>query len=497
MTPMTPGTPLTGEQQKRVRDLFEGALDRPPHERAEWVAAQAADDSVVRQEVLSLLDHDQRAGNFLTDSVLARLPDLLIDESPLAPGTVIGTYTIVKELGRGGMGRVYLATDARLGRQVAIKALAPHLTRDPTHRERLRREARAAAALTHPGICAVYALEEFDGDLFIVTELIDGPTLRAEISSGQRPTPSEILRTARDISSALAEAHARGVVHRDLKPENIMRGRDGRLKILDFGLARFDSLGGAGASAFVTQPGIMIGTPAYMAPEQLNGGPADARADVFAFGAVLYEYISGVHPFAAATPLATIARVLESDARPLGQHYPQLPAGVLDTIERCLRKRPEDRFRTAGEIALALEHADGSVPRSVGHTWWRIHQLVIVALYLVAASLGWQIKEWVTMPATVSLFIALGVGAAIGGVLRGHLVFTEQINQRNFASERRRAGSALVIVDVLIAAALVADATMLAAWPLTAVLTMGLGIGIAMAALVLEPATTKAALGDG
>jgi tRNA A-37 threonylcarbamoyl transferase component Bud32 len=491
-------TPMTDAQQQRVRDVFEAALDHPLHERSAWAAQQVTDDPVVRSEVLSLLEHDQRAGNFLTDSVLARVPDLLAEDDPLTPGTTIGTYTIVKELGRGGMGRVYLATDARLGRQVAIKALAPHLTRDPRHRERLRREARAAAVLTHPGICAVYALEEFENDLYIVTELIEGPTLRAEIASGQRPSSSEILRTAREIASALAEAHARGVVHRDLKPENIMRGRDGRLKILDFGLARFDAVSTPrGSGGFVTEPGIMIGTPAYMAPEQLNGEPADTRADVFAFGAVLYEYISGVHPFAAATPLATIARVLESDARPIGQHYPQVPAAVFECIERCLRKRPEDRFRTAGEIALALERADETVRPAAGHTWWRIHQLVIVLLYLLAASLGWQIKEWVKMPATVSLFIALGVGAAIAGVLRGHLVFTERINQRNFAAERRKAASALMIVDVLIAVALVADATMLAAWPLTAVLTMALGVGIAMAALVLEPATTRAVLGDG
>ena len=136
------------------------------------------------------------------------------------------------------MGRVYLAHDTRLGRTVALKALAPHLMRDPAQRERLRREARAAASLTHPGICTVYALEEIDGDLFIATEFVDGHTLREEIQSERRPSRDEILRTARDLASALASAHARGIVHRDLKPENVMRTRDGRLKILDFGLAR-------------------------------------------------------------------------------------------------------------------------------------------------------------------------------------------------------------------------------------------------------------------
>jgi len=494
---MTPMTSMTAAQQQRVRQLFEAAVDRPAHERVEWAAEQASDDQAVRDEVLSLLDHDNRAGNFLTDSALARVPDLLAEDGTLAAGTTIGAYTIVKELGRGGMGRVYLASDDRLGRQVAIKALAPHLTRDPMHRERLRREARAAAALTHPGICAVYALEEFDHELYIVTELIEGSTLRDEIASSHRPNTSEVLQTAKEIAAALAEAHARGVVHRDLKPENIMRGRDGRLKILDFGLARFDTVPGSrGSIGFVTEPGLMIGTPAYMAPEQLNGGPVDSRADVFAFGAVLYEYISGTHPFAASTPLATIARVLESDARPLRQLHPHVPAALLATIERCLRKRPDDRFRTAGEIASALEHADESVSAPVGRTWWRVHQFVIVLLYIVAASLGWQIKEWIKLPATVSLFIALGAGAAIAGVLRGHLIFTEHFNRRNLAEERERTGGALMIVDVLIAVALVADASLLAAWPLTAVLTIGLGVGIAMAALVLEPATTRATLGD-
>ena len=485
---------MTPEQRQRVREIFEAALDRDSGERASWVARQAADDSAVLDEVISLFDHHLRAGNFLTEPVVERVSDLLADDAALMPGTTLGSYTIVREVGRGGMGRVYLASDSRLGRQVAIKALAPHLTRDPMQRERLRREARAAAALTHPGICAVYALEEIDDELFIVTEFVDGSTLREEIASGRRPSATEIVRTAREIASGLAEAHARGVVHRDLKPENIMRSRDGRLKILDFGLARHESV--SAPAAFVTQPGLLIGTPAYMAPEQLNGGPVDVRADVFAFGAVLYEYICGAHPFAAATPLATVARVLESEARSISDRCPHVPAAVVECVERCLRKTAVERFGSATDIVRALEHADESVASRAGSTWWRIHQLVIVGLYIGAASLGWQVKEWVARPATVSLFIALGVGAAIGGVLRGHLVFTEQINRKNLSSERRRAAPALMIVDVLMALVLVADGTMLAAWPLTALLTMALGIGIAMAALVLEPATTKAALGD-
>jgi serine/threonine-protein kinase len=485
---------MTPAQRQRVRDIFEGALDRRPAERATWAAGQAGDDPVVREEVLSLLDYDRRAGSFLTEPILERVPDLLADDGPLQAGTALGSFTIVRELGRGGMGRVYLAADARLGRQVALKVLAPALTRDPLQRERLRREARAAAALTHPGVCSVYALEEIDDELILVTEFVDGVTLRDEIASGRRPLGSEIVRTAREIAAALADAHAHGVVHRDLKPENIMRGRDGRLKILDFGLARLEP--GRAAGEQVTEPGLLIGTPAYMAPEQLNGGPVDARSDVFAYGTVMYEYISGIHPFAAATTLAIIARVLEAEARPLAQLSPFAPAAVVASVDRCLCKAPEARYRSAGEIELALEHAGSSSVSASGVTWWRVHQLVVIGLYVVAATLGWQIKEWIETPTTVSLFIALGVGAAIGGVLRGHLVFTEAVNRAHLLDERRRAGTALLVVDLLIAAALVADGTLLAAWPLTAVLTMALAIGIALAALVLEPATTRAVLGE-
>src|SRR5262245_34394586 len=269
---------MTPDQYRRVRDLFEAAVEREPEHIRSWVAHEASDDVAVRDEVLSLLEHHSRAGAFLSQAIVEAVPDLLADE-PLAADTRIGPYAIVRELGRGGMGRVYLARDERLGRTVALKALAPHLVRDPSQRERLKREARAAALLTHPGICTVYALEEIDGNLYIATEFVDGHTLREEIESGRHPSPSDVARTARELAAALASAHKSGLVHRDLKPENIMRTKDGRLKILDFGLARFDPSAASGArfSAAVnaTQPGTMVGTPAYMAPEQINAEAVD------------------------------------------------------------------------------------------------------------------------------------------------------------------------------------------------------------------------------
>jgi len=496
---------MTADQWRRVRELFEGAIDRTPEEAAGWVDREAAGDSAVRAEVLSLLEHHSRAGSFLDAPVTARVPDLLDegdDEARLTPGGVVGSYTIVREIGRGGMGRVYLATDNRLARTVALKALAPHLTRDASQRERLRREARAAAALSHPGICTVYALDEIGDDLYIASEFVDGHTLREEIASGQRPSSDTIVDTARQLASALASAHARGVAHRDLKPENVMRTADGRLKILDFGLARIDSSAvgvddhtHSPARALVTLPGVLLGTPAYMAPEQLNGQPADARTDVFAFGVLMYEFACGVHPFDAGTELARLARVLDSEARPLDVRCPHAPPAFAAVIDRCLRKAPAERFATAAEIVTALDrHAQDSPRRNLA--WWRTHQLTVMALYIVAATVGWSIKETLDTRSTMWLFVVLGIGGAVAGIVRGHLLFTEQMNRTRLASERRRTRRSLLTVDLAIAAALFVDGLVLAQrTPLWAVMTMAVALGIALAAVLMEPATSEAAFG--
>jgi predicted Ser/Thr protein kinase len=487
---------VTASQQRRVRDLFEAALDCDGAASADrFVSREAADDPIVRDEVLSLLAHHSRAGEFLARPAAEIAADLLADDA-LAPGTQVGSYTIIRELGRGGMGRVYLATDGRLGRTVALKALAPHLVRDPGHRERLRREARAAAALTHPGICTVYALEEIDGDLFIASEFVDGHTLRDEIASGRPPSPADVIRTARELAAALAAAHGCGIVHRDLKPDNVMRTRDGRLKILDFGLARIDrDLNGA--SPIVTQPGMLVGTPAYMAPEQINGTSADARSDIFAFGVLLYEYACGVHPFEGSTPLVIVARVLESDARPLANRCPDLPSSLVDVISRCLRKPPDERFASAAELVGALKATDAVRDRPRHATWWRTHQIAIVTLQIASAMFAWQIKEWRETPVTVAIFLALGAAATIGGVLRGHLVFTEWFNHPLLARERMRTSSAIRLLDLITAVLLLADAALVASvGALPAVFALSAAIGIALASVVLEPATTAATFGE-
>ena len=498
---------MTPEQRRRARDLFEAALEHEPADVLRWLDTTAPDDSVVRAEVRSLLDHHSRAGSFLSQPVAEAAPHLLEDEHTLEPGTVLGPYTVVREIGRGGMGRVYLATDGRLGRAVALKALAPQLTREGAHRERLRREARAAALLTHPGICTVFALEELDGELYIATEFVEGHTLRDEVGAATRPSLDTIVSTARGLASALASAHAKGITHRDLKPENVMRTADGRIKILDFGLARIEAgPGGIAATLTSALPGSIVGTPAYMSPEQIEGRTAGPAADVFSFGVLMYEWISGRHPFLAGSPLATLARVLDSTPEPLVNHA-QVPHWLSEVIERCLRKPVNERFASASELLQAFDHP-ATVERAapLKSTWWRTHQIVAIVLYVIAMGHAWQIKEWLRVPLDPSLlnsglalwvFVVMGIAASVGGIVRGHLVFTDVMNRAYLPSELSRTRRVRLFTDILMAALLTIDALLLASqWPLTTVLTIALATGIMLAAVLMEPATTAALLGE-
>jgi eukaryotic-like serine/threonine-protein kinase len=491
---------MTPAQWQRVRELFEAALDAEPANLRQWLQAES-DDPDVCAEVESLLSHHSRVGSFLDQPVPESVPEILDEEEALAAGTVIGQYTVVRELGRGAMGRVYLATDSRLGRQVALKALAPHLTGEASHRERLKREARAAAGLTHSGVCTVYALEEIDGHLFIVSELVDGHTLRSEITGDRQPRAEAILSTARELAEALASAHEKGITHRDFKPENVMRDRTGRLKVLDFGLARSSQattpLSSSPGGALATLPGLLVGTPAYMSPEQLNGQPADARADVFAFGVVLYEYACGVHPFEASTPLGLAARVLESNARPVAESCRHIPPSVAAVVDRCLLKSPADRFASAADIVQALAASlvapEPARPERF-QTMWRVHQAASMALYVVAATIAWEIKEQFKSPLSLWTFVAIGIAATVAGVSRGHLLFTWQMNRSRLTYEWRRVRPAVVAIDLLIATGLAIDGTSFASIrPLWGMLTIAFAAGLALSTTLLEPATTAAA----
>ena len=289
--------------------------------------------------------------------VWAAAPELLLDDPSPLIGRQIGSYRIAEEIGRGGMGVVYAAEDQRLGRMVAIKALPPEYTRDPARRARLTREARAAAALSHPAIATIYTLEETADGLYIVGELVRGRTLREELGDGPLP-PSRLVPTLLDIAGALDAAHRIGIVHRDLKPENVMRRDDGQIKVLDFGLARWEPSPDAPSMTRLTQDGVAFGTPGYMAPEQLGGGAVDARADLFSFGVVAWELASGEHPFGAdpALALSNMAAIMEGRAALPGKALAGLDAIVI----RCLRAAPADRYGSAAALLGGSATAHGS-----------------------------------------------------------------------------------------------------------------------------------------
>jgi serine/threonine protein kinase len=493
---------MATEDSKRLRAVYAAALQRDPEDRDGYLSVACAGEPDLRARVEALLQahsKDFAESEAVTQSVSQQRIE----------GKIIGPYIVRQELGRGGMGVVYLADDTRLSRRVALKAIAPELGRDPGHRERLRHEARAAAALSHPGIATVYAVEEIGGALYLAYEYVPGEPLRALLASGALPI-GQVVTIGAQLARALAAAHMVGVVHRDIKPENIMRTPNGAVKILDFGLARIESA----ISPKLTQSGLIVGTPAYMAPEQVLGHDIDFRTDVFAFGLVMYELASGVNPFAANTVSETFARIVEVEPPALSSIQPQSLPELDRIVSICLRKDPVERYQSTNDLVADFEQLELEAARlrlrssdrnrhpatAAVHgsriAWWRTHQLTVVAVYVLAATLGWYLKEWVKVPMTESLFIALGACAAVGGVLRSHLLFTEYFNRQNLTVERGRTARALLIADLAMAGALVIDAVILRVWPLTAMLTMAFGIGLALAALVLEPAMTKATLGD-
>jgi TolB-like protein/predicted Zn-dependent protease len=277
-------------------------------------------------------------------------------------GTRLGHYRILERIGTGGMGEVYRAHDDALQRDVAIKVLPAATAEDEAARSRLLREARAAAALNHPHICTVYEVGEAGGRTFIAMELVEGSSLDRLISGGALPA-DDVLRYGFQIADAVALAHTRGILHRDLKTANVMITPARRAKVLDFGLAKRLDRGDHGesttvAQATVTHAGVLIGTLAYMAPEQLRGQMADARSDVWAIGVILYEAVTGERPFAGQTPFEVSAAILNEPHRPF-DHAVQ-PAALQQLIERCLAKEPERRYQDAGELRAALEtiHVD-------------------------------------------------------------------------------------------------------------------------------------------
>ncbi len=285
----------------------------------------------------------------------------------LVPGARLGPYEIRGLLGAGGMGEVYGAWDARLGREVAVKVLPAAAASDPDRRRRFEQEAKAAGALHHPNLLAVYDVGSHEGAPYIVSEKLEGETLRERMGAPGL-TPRKAVECAVLVARGLAAAHERGIVHRDLKPENVFVCRDGTVKILDFGLAKLrdETTGGPEdeTAARLTRPGAIVGTTAYMSPEQVRGLPVDARSDLFSLGVVLYEMLARHRPFGGETAAEVQAAILREEPRELTAVDARLPASLDRVVRRCLEKRPEDRFDTARDVALSLEAVAGATGES-------------------------------------------------------------------------------------------------------------------------------------
>ena len=276
----------------------------------------------------------------------------------LESGTKLGPYEIILPLGAGGMGEVYRARDTRLNREVAVKVLPAHFAGDPERLRRFEQEARATGVLNHPNILVIYDIGIHDGAPYIVSELLEGQTLRHRLEESSLSVRKAVEYSIQ-IAHGLAAAHEKGVIHRDLKPENVFITREGRIKILDFGLAKLTEVSGSASEvstlASATEAGVLLGTVGYMSPEQVRGKPVDHRSDLFNFGAIFYEMLSGARAFQGDSGVETMNAILKEDPPDLASRATNVPPALSRIVRRCLEKNPDERFRSAQDIAFALD----------------------------------------------------------------------------------------------------------------------------------------------
>src|SRR5437870_7274336 len=283
----------------------------------------------------------------------------------ISPDKKLGPYEIIAPLGAGGMGEVYRARDTRLGRDVAVKVLPSTLSADADRLHRFEQEACAAGALNHPNVLVIHHIETHEGAPYIVSELLEGETLRKRMS-GTAMAQRRVIDYASQIAHGLAAAHEKGIVHRDLKPDNIFITKDGRIKILDFGLAKLTQPDGSQSQTEIptrrvdTNPGVVMGTVGYMSPEQVKGRRVDHRSDIFSFGAILYEMLSGRRAFHGESAADMMSAILKEDPPELSDTNQNVSPALERLVNHCLEKNPESRFHSASDLAFALEALSGS-----------------------------------------------------------------------------------------------------------------------------------------
>jgi serine/threonine protein kinase/Tol biopolymer transport system component len=421
----------------RVAELYHAAIERPAGERAHFLARECSGNPELHREVESLLAHEGEA-------------DSLLDAGPwknLAGGSVLGVYRIISKLGQGGMGEVFRATDTRLHREVALKVVAREYASDPNWLARFQREARLLASLNHPHIAAIYGLEESAGQCAIAMELVQGVSLAERMAKSRISLP-EALSIAPQIAEALEYAHEEDIVHRDLKPANVILRPDGVVKVLDFGLAKVLKSEGSPAET-ATRTGVVMGTPAYMPPEQASGKHVDRRADIWAFGVVLFEMLAGRQVYARESTLETLTAVVR-DEPPWKDLPTETPPAIVSLLHRCLDKDPKRRLRDIGEARVILElrlseplHAAAATPsvppssrnRRPNPAW--IVSGLLAASLAVLALLHFREKpaepvfpRYYSIVAPENTLLGSTAGIAPGGAVQAvspdgrHLVFT-------------------------------------------------------------------------
>jgi eukaryotic-like serine/threonine-protein kinase len=354
-----------------LNEVFHAALDMPVAERAAFIERSSKGDESLRKELESLLKYHSQTNNFLDSPAYQAAAEMLVDHGALIPSQLVAHYKIISLLGEGGMGRVYLAEDTKLHRRVALKFLSARLTSNAEWLRRFEQEARAASALNNPNILTIHEIGEADGHRFIATEFIEGQTLRERLQNGL--DSQHAIDIAAQIASALVAAHRVNIVHRDIKPENIMiRDEDGLVKVLDFGLAKVsgdkvavvtDASDSGSNNIEKTSPGLLMGTVAYMSPEQALGEPVDARTDIWSLGVVIYEMVAGHVPFAGTTSNEILSAIVSNESPAINRDDRDVPEALISIIVKALSKNRAQRYSTSQELVEDLK-GSGDLLRS-------------------------------------------------------------------------------------------------------------------------------------
>ena len=464
---------MNTDRWTRLKEVFGGALAQPPDARSAWVRQACGGDADLLREADALLRAHETVGDFLEQPAEFDGADF----DTLAEGTTLCSYRIIREVGRGGMGVVYHAYDTHLERDVALKMLPPAMAANTQLRERQRREALAAARINDEHVAPVYALAEIDGHVVMVSEYVAGETLRAVLNRGGVGS-GRAQEIAMAVAVALTAAHQAGVVHRDLKPENIIVTPNGLIKVIDFGIAHIESPG----TDRLTKPGFPLGTPAYMAPEQMKGGAVTPRADVYSFGVVFRELLTGRHPLAR-------------------QDEAAIPPRFAGIIERCVKVNPHDRYASGRELVAAL--TNDTVKPAASHErtvvgsprwWWEFHQAAAAAVYWLMMWPAWTGRQIVGGPVGRGLFIATLIAVIVAANLRLHLWFTSRFTPTELRRARRRDGRWIRAADWLFVTSLAVMGILVGEdRSPVAIVLLAVAVGATIAFLVIERATARAA----